>query len=424
MKNLWHEFGAAAAIAVLQVATVVAAVEQQTVGDCNQDGHVTVDELVIGVNIALGELQLSACPTFDSSGDGQVTVEELTLAVNNALSGPPSGPAFIIATDFQTGSFATVGLDAPYPVSPVSAARRVNSDAVARPHGGLVYVVNRFGGDSIQVLDPSQDFATRAQCSTGGGSNPQDIAFASSTKAYVARLGIPSLLIVNPNPQPDCSDFVRGTIDLSAYADSDGNPDMSQLAIVGDRLYVSLQRLQNFMPAENGAIAVIDITTDQEVTVVTLSAGNPFAETKGLTVVSGALVVPEVGAFQVNDGGLERVDLATNTAQGFFITEADLGGDITDFVLVSEHLGYAIVSQPDFSNVLEAFDPTTRTVTQTLLTSSSLSDVELDDRGELFVSDRSTTQAGIRVFRAGDGVQLTQSPLGLGLPPFDIEFLP
>jgi len=217
---------------------------------------------------------------------------------------------------------------------------------------------------------------------------------------------------------------VRGTIDLSALADADGNPEMSQLAIVGDRLYVSLQRLQNFMPAGPGVIAVVDIATDQVVTAITLGGENPFAQTKGLTVVNGALVVAEDGAFGVNDGGLERVDLASGTAQGFFISEADLGGDITDFVLVSDRLGYAIVSKPDFSNVLEAFDPVTRTVIQPVLTSSSLSDVELNDRGELYVADRSITQPGIRIFRASDGVQLTDAPLDLGLPPFDISFLP
>jgi len=425
MRTLLRMVGAAAAvIAALQVATVMASVAQQTVGDCDRDGSVTVDELILGVNIALGELPVADCPSFDADGDGQVTIDELTLGVNTALNGPTSTLAFVVATDFQTASFATVGLAAPRPVSPVNPTRRVNSDAIGRPHGGLVYVVNRFGGDNIQILDPSRDFATRAQCSTGGGSNPQDIAFASATKAYVTRYGTPSLLIVNPSPQADCADFVRGTIDLSAFADADGNPEMSQLAVVGERLYVSLQRLQNFMPAGPGVIAVIDIATDQVVTSITLSGENPFAQTKGLTVVNGALVVAEDGVFGVNDGGLERVDLASGTAQGFFITEADLGGDITDFVLVSDRLGYAIVSKPDFSNVLEAFDPVTGTVIQPVLTSSSLSDVELNDRGELYVGDRSLTQPGIRIVRASDGVQLTDAPLDLGLPPFDISFLP
>src|SRR5690242_5095754 len=208
---------------------------QAVAGDCSGDGSVTVDELIIGVNIALGEAPLSSCPVFDVDGDGTVTIDELIAAVNLALSGGPA-VAFVIATDFQTGSFATVSLDEPRVVTSAGAQRRVNSDAVARSYGGGIYVLNRFGAATIQVLDPAQSFAATLQCSTGPGSNPNDIAFASPTKAYVAALGSAQLLIVNPAAHADCSDFVVGHVDLSAFADADGIPEMNALAIIGDRL--------------------------------------------------------------------------------------------------------------------------------------------------------------------------------------------
>lgn len=56
-------------------------------GDCNHDGQVTVDELTIGVNIALGTAPLDLCPSFDSDGSGTVTVSDIGAAVNNALNG-------------------------------------------------------------------------------------------------------------------------------------------------------------------------------------------------------------------------------------------------------------------------------------------------------------------------------------------------
>lgn len=56
-------------------------------GDCNTDGEVTVDEVVRGVNIALGLAPLGLCPVLDRSGDGEVTVDELIAAVNAALNG-------------------------------------------------------------------------------------------------------------------------------------------------------------------------------------------------------------------------------------------------------------------------------------------------------------------------------------------------
>jgi hypothetical protein len=57
------------------------------VGDCNDDGRVTVDELVRAVNIALGNSFVSTCRQVDPSGDGQVTVDEILQAVNAALTG-------------------------------------------------------------------------------------------------------------------------------------------------------------------------------------------------------------------------------------------------------------------------------------------------------------------------------------------------
>ncbi|MBI4514540.1 MAG: hypothetical protein HY699_01830 [Deltaproteobacteria bacterium] len=75
--------------------TAAAPVPIACVGDCSADAEVTVDELVTGVNIALGNAALVACPMFDAGQDGEVTVDELVTAVNNALGGCP-GPYPIV----------------------------------------------------------------------------------------------------------------------------------------------------------------------------------------------------------------------------------------------------------------------------------------------------------------------------------------
>ncbi|MDX2168091.1 MAG: protocatechuate 3,4-dioxygenase [Deltaproteobacteria bacterium] len=56
-------------------------------GDCSGDGSVGVDEVVRGVNIALGNGELSACPAFDADGNGAVAIDDLIAAVNAALNG-------------------------------------------------------------------------------------------------------------------------------------------------------------------------------------------------------------------------------------------------------------------------------------------------------------------------------------------------
>ncbi|MDX2170927.1 MAG: hypothetical protein SF182_27915 [Deltaproteobacteria bacterium] len=55
-------------------------------GDCNRDGSVAVNELIAGVNLALGT-PTAACTQMDGNGDGAVGVNELIQAVNAALTG-------------------------------------------------------------------------------------------------------------------------------------------------------------------------------------------------------------------------------------------------------------------------------------------------------------------------------------------------
>ena len=57
------------------------------IGDCDDNGEVTVDELVAGVNIALGSATVETCQTFDSNEDGSVTIDELLSGVNALLIG-------------------------------------------------------------------------------------------------------------------------------------------------------------------------------------------------------------------------------------------------------------------------------------------------------------------------------------------------
>jgi hypothetical protein len=59
------------------------------VGDCENDGQVTIDDLVRGVNIALGVLPVTNCPAFDPNNDGEVTISELVTGVNNSLNNCP-----------------------------------------------------------------------------------------------------------------------------------------------------------------------------------------------------------------------------------------------------------------------------------------------------------------------------------------------
>lgn len=79
-----HFIAAALILALVGGATKEAAACQ---GDCGGDGEVTVDDLILSVNISLGAADVGQCPSVDTSNDGEVTVDEIIGAVNSALSG-------------------------------------------------------------------------------------------------------------------------------------------------------------------------------------------------------------------------------------------------------------------------------------------------------------------------------------------------
>jgi hypothetical protein len=55
-------------------------------GDCNGDHRVSIDELIIGVRLALGFTD-PACAAIDATGEGEVAIAELVAAVERALNG-------------------------------------------------------------------------------------------------------------------------------------------------------------------------------------------------------------------------------------------------------------------------------------------------------------------------------------------------
>ncbi len=79
-----RSYATAVAVVILAAGGVASA---QCVGDCDGDGTVSVSELIRGVNINLGNQDVSACPAMDADGNGSVAVNELIQAVNNNLNG-------------------------------------------------------------------------------------------------------------------------------------------------------------------------------------------------------------------------------------------------------------------------------------------------------------------------------------------------
>jgi hypothetical protein len=141
------------------------------------------------------------------------------------------------------------------------------------------------------------------------------------------------------------------------------------------------------------------------------------------------ILVSCVGTFGVNDGGIVAIDPLTNTVDpGINITEAALGGDITDFEMVSSTKGFAIVTNANFANSLVTFHPTTGQRLNTVLGPLDvfIPHLALNSRNELYVAvnDVTTPTPGVRVFDAVTNNDLVPGPLNVGqLPPVWVLFL-
>ncbi len=350
----------------------------------------------------------------------------LALLALTAGSAAAADRALVVSTDFSTGYYSRLDLAPPF--THANNVTSTASDAAARMRDGRFYILGRFGFDFVQVIDPVT-LGTIIQYSVGNGTNPQDIVLCSPTKAYVSLYERNYLAIINPQTGASL-----GSVDLSSFADADGLPEAAGLARVGNRVFVALQRLDRpggFVASNPSLVAVVDCTTDQLVDAdavapgiqaIPLSGRNPFAD-MSVDPVRQKIIVGEVGNFGVLDGGVEFVNPVTLQAEGFFITETTLGGDLNAVKLATDCTGYAIVNDATFRTKLVRFDRCAGTVLSTPLQSSGfdLCDVEIDyARGHVLVSDRDFIHPGVRVFEARTGAQITTSPIDMGLPPCDI----
>lgn len=78
------------AAALLMLLTCRTAEAQPCAGDCSGDFVVSVDEVVFGINVALGRAERGKC--IGLRGDGAITIDVLIAAVLHALNGCPGAP--------------------------------------------------------------------------------------------------------------------------------------------------------------------------------------------------------------------------------------------------------------------------------------------------------------------------------------------
>ncbi len=166
-------------------------------GDCDGNGSVTIDELVTGVNIALGALPSDACTAFDSSGDGRVTIDELVAGVTGALCGcgqtcqtaptrtptPMPTPVMGAACDLTVSDWTVWVTNQGVGIDTVSVLRRKT------PTPGPMF---REANGRFEPKHGEEEPAWEVVATIPVGRAPHNLVFSPDGRfAYVANLGAP-----------------------------------------------------------------------------------------------------------------------------------------------------------------------------------------------------------------------------------------
>lgn len=335
----------------------------------------------------------------------------------------PTPLAVAVSGDFNTtGIMTKLDIDTLTATMNIPPVGGVAGDPVIRKIGEKVYVINRFGGNSITVYN-AKTLAFEEQFGTGANTNPQDVAVVGST-LYVPVLGGQGVVKVAT------ADGATTPLDLAtALGDLDGNPDCVSAYAVGTKVYVACGLLTNFAALVPGKVAVIDTANNDAITSVTLPYANPqnfFVRTPETSVFLGDLLISTTPNYSnYATGCVARVSTGATPAAACAagLTNDDLDGYQThlDVSPDGELLWLAVGTvDSNFQNptgVLRGFDLTNGVLwnAPTSAPSHLITDTAACPDGSVVAIDRTMNAAGMRVYK--NNVERTTAALSIGLPP-------
>lgn len=375
-------------------------------------------------------LVISGCGSDSDSGDDGAGGTNFPLGSTRAIV---SG----IAND-RISSAAVEIYNASKPFDGVSGLNPGSADTIVRAFGDRYYVIRRFMSDSLTAYateDPSSDLFQVSTNEEGldESSNPYDLVFVNSEKAYLLRYGSGKLWIVNPSAT-EASEFYTGEIDLSAY-DDDGIPEMALGVVANGKLFVFMQRLDGFEPTQPGVVAVIDTATDTEIDTGTsndfsgieLPSFNPWRVSYDQT--SGNILLAsygDSGFFNDNpqfNGGVHALNTLTYETSLVFDDTAE-SGRTTGILAVDSSTAFMISESGFNESSVAKINPTTGEVVQSDFAGITGVDVRalaIGPAGNLWVGIADAANPRLLIVDTDDGNQFG-SEVRTVLDPNEIIF--
>ena len=349
----------------------------------------------------------------------------LIFSVNPAnADSTQTGVVATAASDYSSYAISTISVD------PKAGPRTALNNLLAGSNGSTVkafgeyyYRIEQYQADNVTKVNiaspntPIWQYSTNDSSETDS-SNPWDLVFVDSTKAYLIRYGSYKAWIVNPSATSE-AEFKIGELDLSAYADGDGVPDMCGGVIANGKLFIVMQRLVNYCPSATPYVAVFDVATDTEINTgmgsgamlgVPLSVKNP--NSIQYVPKNNRIYIQGVGAYPGGScdptleytGGIESLNpytYATAVVLDDGTQELHPYGAVSGMLIVSPSKGYFVGYAGWGDNTLYTFNPTTGTVSGALTGFENInisgmnSGTYLDKNSMMWVCDATNAQVKI-----------------------------
>jgi len=350
-----------------------------------------------------------------------LTLSLFIIAPDRVYSQDQTAVVVTAAADYSSGAHSII------PVDPIDGHRTAQndllptgSDLTVASYGQYFYRIERSNAHNITKFDISAPSTPVWQYSTEGSdqdSNPHDLIFVSSEKAYVLRYGTSKAWIVDPSADTEAN-FKTGELDLSPYSDTDGNPEMHSGIIVDGYLFITLQRIDfsggwgNYV-YNTPYVAVFDTTTDQEV-----DTGKGTGNMKGIPLPienpgsiqylasNDTIYVQGVGQYTNNyTGGIASINPNTYDTS-LILDDGDANdhpyGAISGMIIISPTKGYFVGYAGWGDNTLYSFDPSSDNPTGTAIQgfeNKSIAGMEggvyLDKNNMLWVCNQTDAQVDI-----------------------------
>jgi len=407
-----------------------------------------VSQLTLPGNVIISSNSQLNSSVFSSLQLSTVAQSITSLELNSSL-GDINAVIPTRASDYSAGSYSLIQTGSETSIKATLKAYS-SSDLFTKTDGRYFYVIGRYFADFIEKFDllrPSKSLYHFSTIDSDESTmNPQDLIFLPNGHALLTRLGNAVQWVVDPNAKTQ-TDFKVDELDLSAYDEGDGSPEITSGIVIGDKLYLLAQRLEYFSPANfSPYLIVLNADTLDEIDTrasgsssnllgIALPAKNPIGITYNETtdliyiVCRGQLdfIPPTYNESFSYTGGIVSVDPNTYSANlltddGETSSSTGLyGGLINELAIVdADHAFISIYTGVATGHLLKQYDPVSGNVLGDITGFSNvdIAGMSVSPDGNVWM----TGDFGLSILDATGNV--IQSNLSLGLEPSgSIEFL-